>query len=171
MRLPVIATTAHKGKVLEIDYERETVSLRGPHGEGLGTIKWADLIEFIQGAGEPVHQTDSRDQPRMSLLLKVRYTAAGGKPIESRAGGIGGGGIFIESTAPLPVGTELALSFALPDRPQEWLDAKGTVAWVCPKPDQYTFSIGMGVQFTDISAAARKRIIDLVNSMKRPATK
>jgi uncharacterized protein (TIGR02266 family) len=171
MRLPVIATTAHKGKVLEVDYERETVTLRGSHGELLGTISWAELIEHIQGVGETDAITETRDQPRLSLLLKVRYSAGGDKPIESRAGGIGGGGMFIESAAPLPIGTALTMSFALPDRPQDWMDAKGTVAWVCPKPDQYTFSTGMGVQFTDIAAPARKRVIDFVNSLKRPATK
>ncbi len=85
---------------------------------------------------------------------------------ESRAGGIGGGGLFIESTAPLPVGTKLTVEFVLPDRPAEWLEAKGAVAWVCPKADQYTFSPGMGVRFTDISAEARGRVMDLVKSLK-----
>ncbi|HZS10923.1 MAG TPA: PilZ domain-containing protein [Nitrospirales bacterium] len=171
MRLPVISTTAHKGKVLEVDYERETVTLRGPQGEMLGTISWADLIEHIQGTHEADPMANTRDHPRLSLLLKVRYHTQGAKPIDSRAGGIGGGGMFIESTAPLPIGTELNMSFSLPDKPQEWLEAKGTVAWVCPKPDQYTFSTGMGVQFNEISPAVRKRVVDFVNSLKRPQAK
>lgn len=174
MRLPVIATLAHKGKALEIDYERETITVRGAHGEILGTLTWADLIERAQDAPPPPAPepyADARSTPRASLVLRVKYAADGGRPVESRAGGVGGGGMFIETESPFPVGTELALSFTLPDRPKEWLDATATVAWVCPKPDQYTFSTGMGMQFVKIAPDTRKRIVDLVNAMRRAPTK
>ena len=82
------------------------------------------------------------------------------------AGGIGGGGLFIESTAPLPVGTKLAMEFSLPEQPVEWIPAKGVVAWVCPKADQYTFSPGMGVRFSDIAPEARERIHAIVKTLE-----
>lgn len=167
MRLPVIATVPHKGKALELDCEREIITVRGLKGEKLGTVTWASIIEQAHSEQESERLPDTRNEPRLSLVLKVRYSPFGGKCLESRAGGIGGGGIFIESTAPLPVGTDLAVEFALPDRPSEWMQAKGTVAWVCPKSDQYTFSPGMGVRFADISAEARGRVVQFVNSMKR----
>ncbi len=44
---------------------------------------------------------------------------------------------------------------------------RGTVACVCPKPDQYTFCSGMGVRFTTITTEARERVLALVNSLKR----
>lgn len=166
MRLPVITTSAHKGKVLEIDYERERMTLHGPNGKVIGTVTWAELIEYIQDLHSHGPGPEAREQPRMSLVLKVRYSVPGGKPIESRAGGIGGGGVFIESTLPLQKGTQIAMSLTLPDQPDESFDAKGVVSWVCPKPDQYTFSTGMGVQFVEISPTARKRIVDFVNSLK-----
>ncbi|MDP1756554.1 MAG: PilZ domain-containing protein, partial [Pseudohongiella sp.] len=78
---------------------------------------------------------------------------------------IGGGGLFIESTTPLPVGTKLAMDFSLPEQPSEWIQAKGVVAWVCPKADQYTFSPGMGVRFTDIQPEARDRILAIVKTL------
>lgn len=166
MRLPVIATSGHQGKVLELDCKRELVTVRGPKGEPLGSVTWASIIEQAgatsQGAGLPEH----REQPRVSLVLKVRYTTRGGKAVESRAGGIGGGGLFIESPAPLPVATDIALEFSLPDRPGEWLQASGTVAWVCPKADHYTFSSGMGIRFSEIAPEARARILQLVNSVR-----
>jgi type IV pilus assembly protein PilZ len=167
MRLPIIATVAHKGKALELDCEREMIIVRGVKGEKLGTVTWAAIVEHVGSAHEPDRVQETRDQPRLSLVLKVRYSTAGGKCIESRAGGIGGGGLFIESVAPLPVGTDLAVEFSLPDRPLEWMQAKGTVAWVCPKSDQYTFSPGMGVRFLDISTDARMRVLELVNSLRR----
>ncbi len=167
MRLQVIATASHKGKALELDCERETITVRGLKGEKLGTITWATIIEQARLAQEPEQLPDTRDQPRLSLVLKVRYSTSGGKCVESRAGGIGGGGLFIESTAPLRVGTDLTLEFALPDSPSEWMQAKGIVSWVCPKSDQYTFSPGMGVRFIDISTEARRRIVEFVNSIRR----
>jgi uncharacterized protein (TIGR02266 family) len=166
MRLPVITTLGHKGKALELDCERELITIRGPKGEKLGSVTWASIIEQARPLPEPDRWNELRDQPRLSLVLKVRYTTAGGKTIESRAGGIGGGGLFIESVSPLPVGTDIALEFALPDRPTEWMHARGTIAWVCPRPDHYTFSPGMGVRFTDIALEARTRIIDLVKSLR-----
>jgi type IV pilus assembly protein PilZ len=166
MRLPVITTLIHKGKALELDCERELITVRGSKGEKLGSVTWASIIEQARPLPEPDRWNELRDQPRLSLVLKVRYTTAGGKTIESRAGGIGGGGLFIESVSPLPVGTSISLEFTLPDQPAEWLHAKGAIAWVCPKPDHYTFSPGMGVQFTDIQLDARARIVELVKSLR-----
>jgi uncharacterized protein (TIGR02266 family) len=102
----------------------------------------------------------------VTLTFRVKYKTPEGQHFESRAGGIGGGGLFIESHSPLPVGTKLALEFSLPEKPSEWLPAKGLVAWVCPKADQYTFSPGMGVRFTEISPDIRNRVLELVKSLQ-----
>jgi len=167
MKLPVIVTLGHKGKALELDCEQETITLLGLGGEQLGTLTWESVIDQILASRQPKDPKEARTDPRVSLSVKVKYSTPEGKLFESRAGGIGGGGLFIESTEPPPVGTKLAIQFALPDGPSEWLEAKGAVAWVCPKADQYTFSPGMGVRFTDISAEARGRVMDLVRSLKR----
>ena len=168
MRLPVLVTKTHRGKAFELDMERETITLLGIVGERLGTVPWASVIEMILGASGQPKATDSRSEQRASLILKVRYTTPDGKVIESRASGIGGGGLFIESAAPLRVGTHVPVAFALPDQPTEWLEAQCTVSWVCPKPDQYTFFPGMGMRFTDISPDIRSRLRDLVAAMTRP---
>ncbi|MEW6544594.1 MAG: PilZ domain-containing protein [Nitrospirota bacterium] len=165
-RWPVAVSEAHQGKSLEVDVAKETISLIGPSGENLGTVTWAAVIELIQETYPPP-RTEARAHPRVSLVIRVRYRTAAGVEAETRASGIGGGGLFIESTSPLPVGTELALEFALPDRPTEWLSAKGAVAWVCPKSDHYTFFPGMGVRFTQIAAGVRERVQALVASLQR----
>lgn len=69
--------------------------------------------------------------------LKVRYTTPEGKQFDGLTGGIGGGGLFIESGAPLNPGTELTIEFALPDLPGDRLKAKAKVAWVRNKPERY----------------------------------
>ncbi len=58
------------------------------------------------------------------------------------------------------------MEFTLPESPGEWLSAKGGIAWVCPKADQYTFSPGMGVRFTDIDQETRNKVLSLVHSVK-----
>lgn len=167
MKLPVNTTKVHKGKALEIDSEQETITLLDPSGQNLGTVTWESIIEHIRASTEKTTPLHVRVHPRASLLIRVRYRTLSGRQIEGRASGIGGGGLYIESTAPLPVGTEMAIQFALPEHPSEWLEAKGIVSWVCPKSDQYTFFPGMGVRFSEIDAGARERVLDLVTSLKR----
>jgi type IV pilus assembly protein PilZ len=167
MKLPIVATKAHQGKSLELDTKRETIALLGPDGQTLGVVNWGAIVDYISFSQQHAHPNEARLQPRVSLTAKVRYVAPDGSQVESRATGIGGGGLFIESTAPLAIGTELTVSFSLPDRSTEWLEARGRVAWVCPKPDQYTFFPGMGVRFTTVAPDTRARMLEFVNSLKK----
>jgi len=155
MRLPVTATKAHKGKSLELDREHETIRLLGAKGDQLGTVSWESVIDLIQAMRA---QTRPENHETSSFVVNVRYGTADGQWFTSRASGVGDEGLFIECNDPLPVGTKLVMEVALPDCPTEWLGAKGTIAWVCPKADHYTFSSGMGVRFTEISAIARERV-------------
>ena len=166
MKFPVFTTEGHGGKVLEVNAEQEVVTLHSNTGEMLGTLSWGSVIEQILASDDDVRFAHARSHPRAPLAVKVRYTTPEGQQFESRAGGIGGGGLFIESLNPLSVGTKLALEFSLPEQPSEWLPAKGVVAWVCPKADQYTFSPGMGVRFTEINPDIRNRVLELVKSLQ-----
>jgi uncharacterized protein (TIGR02266 family) len=140
------------------------VTLLGINGEPIGSLSWDFVIDQILAYRKLPVQKEVRSEPRISLAFRVRYNTPEGPRFESRAGGIGGGGLFIESQAPLPMGTKLAMEFSLPEKPSEWLPAKGMVAWVCPKADQYTFSPGMGVRFTEITQEVRERILELVKT-------
>jgi len=108
-----------------------------------------------------------RAHPRAPLAIKVRYATQDGKQFESITGGIGGGGLFIESGTPLPVGSEVTVDFSLPDRPLERVKAKARVAWIRKKPERYLLFPGMGVQFTDIPPQARQQVIDLVAALNQ----
>lgn len=166
MKYPVSSSLRHRGKVLELDAAREIITLLGINGEPIGSLSWDFVIDQILAYRKPPVQKEVRSEPRISLAFRVRYNTPEGQRFESRAGGIGGGGLFIESQSPLPVGTKLAMEFSLPEKPTEWLPAKGIVAWVCPKADQYTFSPGMGVRFTDVTPEIRDRILELVKSVQ-----
>ena len=166
MKYPVLTSLRHKGKALQIDTEREMVILLGVNGDVIGSLSWDFFIDQILAYRKVAVQKEVRSEPRISLTFRVRYNTPEGERFESRAGGIGGGGLFIESHTPLPVGTKLAMEFSLSQKSEEWLPAKGTVAWVCPKADQYTFSPGMGVRFTEIDETVRDQIHELVKGIQ-----
>jgi uncharacterized protein (TIGR02266 family) len=167
MKFPVTLTQGHEGKVVEMDADHEVVMLRNAKGELLGTLSWGDVIERILASEDDVRFAHARAHPRAPLALKVRYTTPEGKQFDSLTGGIGGGGLFIESSTPLAPGTELAVEFALPDRPWEKHKAKAKVAWTRNKPERYLLFPGMGVQFTDINDKSRKELVDLVAALNR----
>lgn len=166
MKYPVVSSLRHKGKTIELDSAREIIALIGLNGEPMGNMSWDFVIDQILAYRKPPVLKEARSEPRVSLSFRVRYKTPEGQQFESRAGGIGGGGLFIESQSPLSVGTKLTMEFSLAERTDEWLAAKGVVAWVCPKADQYTFSPGMGVRFTDIAPDIRSRVLDLVKSLQ-----
>jgi len=167
MRFPITATREHQGKVLGIDCDQETLSLFDEKGQRLGILDWASLIEHILSIDEDARFAHSRAYPRTPLAIKVHCVAPDGKHFDSLTGGIGGGGMFIESSTPLSPGTELKVEFALPDRPGKKFETRARVAWTRSKPERYLLFPGMGVQFTDIDQDAQKRLIDLVTSLNR----
>lgn len=168
VKFPVVSSSRHKGKTLEVDSAKEIITLVGINGEPMGSLAWDFLVDQILTHRKPQQSREARSEPRISLSIRVKYHTAEGTQVESRAGGIGGGGLFIESFTPLAVGTKLLMEFTLPESPTEWLSAKGVIAWVCPKADQYTFSPGMGVRFSDIATETRNRVLSLVHSVKGP---
>jgi len=167
MKFPVYMTEGHGGKVLEVNADQEVVTLYSNKGEMLGTLSWGSVIEQILAGDDDVRFAHARSHPRAPLAVKVRYTTPEGRQFDSLTGGIGAGGLFIESSAPLAPGTELSVEFALPDRPWEKYKAKAKVAWTRNKPERHLLFPGMGVQFTNIEEKVRKELVELVEALNR----
>ena len=91
MRLPIVATRSHLGKTLELDCDREIITLLGAEGEELGTLPWESVINQLLAQEPQVDPEETRSQPRVSLSFKVRYRTPEGHSFESHGGGIGGG--------------------------------------------------------------------------------
>lgn len=174
MRLPILVSDLHRGKALELDCNHETITLLSAEGRLLGHVGWDAVIDLIRSTADDENgKRHVRAYPRAPLAVKVKYTTQDGKQFDGLTGGIGGGGLFIESSMPMPAGSELSVQFSLPDRPMETIHAKCKVAWVRPKPDRFTLYPGMGVQFTDIPQTAREKVIELVRSLiqvRQPAS-
>jgi len=167
MKFPVTMTPGHDGTTLEIDSDHELIALHDQHGQQLGTLTWQEIIERIVAIDDAHRFAHARAHARAPLAVKVRYTTPEGKQYDSLTGGIGGGGLFIESSTPLAPGTELAVEFTLPDRPWAKHKAKAKVAWTRNKPERFLLFPGMGVQFTDIEDQARKELVELVAALNR----
>ncbi|MBY0249498.1 MAG: PilZ domain-containing protein [Nitrospiraceae bacterium] len=170
MKLPVISTPGHQGKTMIVDADLETVAVQDSSGKVLGDMPWGEIIERVL-AGEDAAFAHCRAYPRAPLAIKVQCSTPDGKKFESLTAGIGGGGLFIESSSPLAMGTELSLEFSLPDRPLEKLRAKAKVAWVRNKPERYLLFPGMGVQFMDIDSKVQNLLIGLVEALNRSRTR
>ncbi|MBL8076119.1 MAG: PilZ domain-containing protein [Nitrospira sp.] len=167
MKIPVVSTAGHRGKSLIIDAQQETIHVYDLSGQLLGNVSWGSLIERVLATNEEARFAHCRAQPRAPLALKVRYTTPEGKQFDSLTGGIGGGGLFIESGAPLSPGTELTVEFALPDRPTEKIKAKAKVAWARHKPERYLLFPGMGIQFMDLEEKIQEDLVRLVEALNR----
>ncbi len=167
MAFPVVSTAEHQGKSLIVDDEKETINVHDISGQLLGSMSWGAIIERVLVNGEDARFAHCRTQPRVPLALKIRYTTPEGKQFDSLTGGIGGGGLFIESGAPLSPGTELTVEFALPDRPWDKLKAKAKVAWVRNKPERYLLFPGMGIQFVELDKKVQKQLVGLVEALNR----
>jgi uncharacterized protein (TIGR02266 family) len=167
MKFPVTTTEKHEGKVLEMNADQEVVTLRSTTGELLGVLSWGEVIEQILSSDDDARFAHARSHPRAPLAMKVRYTTPEGRQFDSLTGGIGAGGLFIESSAPLAPGTELSVEFALPDRPWEKHQAKAKVAWTRNKPERHLLFPGMGIQFIDLDEKARKELVELVDALNR----
>lgn len=166
-KISVTSTPGHQGKSLLIDTERETIVVYDTSGQLLGSMPWGAIIERVLASSEDARFAHCRAQPRAPLALKVRYTTPEGKQFDSLTGGIGGGGLFIESGAPLAPGTEIQVEFSLPDRPWDKLKAKAKVAWTRNKPERYLLFPGMGVQFVDMDQTVQEQLVALVDALNR----
>ncbi len=167
MKFSIVSSDRHHGKQLAIDPDHETVDILDAAGRLLGRVSWESIIESALTTGEDSRFVRCRDYVRAPLSVKVRYTTSEGRQFDGLTGGIGGGGLFIESSDPLARGTELTVQFALPDRPWEEVRAKAKVVWARTKPERYLLFPGMGIQFTEIDEQARAQLVDLVDALNR----
>lgn len=89
---------------------------------------------------------------RSQMLLEVKYEGAGVRA-ETRISDISTTGVFIDAMSPLPIGSNVKLTFTLPTG--RLIEAEGTVTQSQPR-------IGMGVEFTIIKPDDRDHIRDII---------
>lgn len=102
-----------------------------------------------------------RNYPRAQLSLKVKYQSPSSTGKDGFTGTMGGGGVFIETVNPFPLGNEIVLDFALPGKAGH-VRVEGVVVWVRSGFEAKDLKPGMGVQFKKVQDEDRDKILDLV---------
>jgi uncharacterized protein (TIGR02266 family) len=98
--------------------------------------------------------------PRVATTIKIAFQNSG-VPVSSYILNLSSGGIFIKTDTPLPIDSMLSLHFQLPGD-LEPMNIQGRVVWIKQKAN--AFPSGMGVQFTELSQAHKKKIHAFVES-------
>lgn len=107
--------------------------------------------------GSPSDRVDHR----VPIQLLVDYRS-GGHFLFDFCRDLGTGGVFIETSNPLTSGSEIELTFTIPDS-KETLKTKGRVIWSqSPIANRTDVSVGMGVQFTQFNESQRKILDDFI---------
>ena len=107
-----------------------------------------------------VDSAEGRSGRRIPIQLLVDYKSDGNYLFDF-CRDLGTGGVFIQTTKPLPTGSAIDLTFTIPDS-KETLTAKGTVIWVQGTVNKNEATAGMGVQFAGFSNDQRKLLEDFV---------
>jgi type IV pilus assembly protein PilZ len=102
-----------------------------------------------------------RNYPRAPVSIRIQYQGSQKNIMEGFTAIMGGGGVFVDTVAPLPVGTPVSLEFGLPGQTAS-VKVEGQVVWVRPEFDPKGFSPGMGIQFKKINETDREKIVQFV---------
>jgi uncharacterized protein (TIGR02266 family) len=102
-----------------------------------------------------------RTDHRVPIQLLVDYKADGHYLFDF-CRDLGTGGVFIETKQPLNTGSEIELTFTIPDS-KETLCTKGKVIWSqAAVAGRHDINVGMGVQFTKFSESQRKTLDEFI---------
>ena len=106
--------------------------------------------------------TDDRSGQRVPIQLLVDYKADGHYLFDF-CRDLGTGGVFIQTPRPLPTGSDIDLTFTIPDS-KETLSTKGTVIWAqAPVTGRKDLVPGMGVQFSGFTGEQRRVLEEFVH--------
>jgi uncharacterized protein (TIGR02266 family) len=104
---------------------------------------------------------DRRDE-RIALALEVEFRNVGAFLV-AYSTNLSKGGMFVEMEDPLPVGTEIAMRFAVPGEPA--IDVIGVVTWVQAWRTELQ-PRGMGVRFDHLEARHGEAIDRIVSGFR-----
>ncbi|BCA78725.1 TIGR02266 family protein [Desulfuromonas sp. AOP6] len=114
-------------------------------------------------------QIAERATPRVKIRMLVHYGVEDEKTLHDYSVNISAGGIFLETSHPMPVDTPVTLDFFVPGV-EETIRCKGRVTWLNAalsktKPD---FPAGVGIAFEEIPAADSQRIREFIHAECAP---
>lgn len=116
----------------------------------------------------PISTADSRAERRSYERFEVTWSVdcvTEDTFLYASIGNISEMGIFVRTTDPLPVGTQLTLRFA-PMNSTDPFVLRGTVQWInALRPLSDNPNPGMGIRFIDLSLEDRERIVETIHTI------
>lgn len=106
-----------------------------------------------------------RRAARLHHEILVAYRTVDGF-ITDWAVNISKGGLFVNTRAPLPVGSQVRLIVSLPNAAFPF-DLQGKVSWVNEFDNASNLVPGMGIEFVDIDEEKKSRIADFVEILRK----
>ncbi|MFI5290361.1 MAG: TIGR02266 family protein [Polyangia bacterium] len=103
---------------------------------------------------------DKRQHPRVPVSLTVSYPSKGALA-QDLISDLSPGGVFIRTSQPLPIGTEIELQVVLGDE-EPPIGVRGKVVWL--RSGQAATQEGMGIRFTGVMGEV---LAELVSAAKK----
>lgn len=124
-------------------------------------VKPLDRISFLRMGRQFLCSIREHRQP---CFMPVKFTWKG-ETVLGKCLDISSGGMFLESSADIPVGEVLGLDFVLPNGVNLASKCQGEVMWQNRKPNMYKphYPVGMGIRFNDPS----KVLIDEITRLMK----
>ncbi len=108
---------------------------------------------------------EKRKYHRVEYVFKVDYRTPEAL-FNEFAENISEGGLFIKTSNPLPVGTEITIEFLLPLL-NEPIRVKGRVEWHTEMPGVRKLTPGMGVSFQGLTPEDKEKINRIVRALRQ----
>ena len=102
------------------------------------------------------NQSDKRTAERLPIRMLVEYESSEDFLIDYTAN-MSIGGMFIQTSNPLEVGTRFRLRFRIPER-ESPVDTVGEVCWVLTPEEAGCMQPGMGVRFEELAGKDRASV-------------
>jgi type IV pilus assembly protein PilZ len=106
---------------------------------------------------------ERRAEPRVPLHIQIQYKTAD-QFFQDYMKNLSSGGIFIETSKPLKVGTKLKVQFCLPKMKKEIL-ADGVVVRKVDLGRANPGAGGMGIQFSDLNLEDKTSLDEYIQEM------
>ncbi len=101
------------------------------------------------------------ERHRVPFPIEIRDERGGGAPMQTSASDSSGRGCYVESLVPLPLGTQLSVSF--------WLDLEKIVTPAIVRTSDP--GVGMGIEFTGLSQTNQDRLQQKLEEVNTDAKK
>ena len=122
-------------------------------------VKPLDRHSFLQVGRQFIEEIREHRQPSFfPVIITVNGEEYKGKCLD-----LSGGGMFVESQAEIPAGSQATISFKLPNGPATEITCSAKVMWQNRKPDPMKphYPHGLGIMFVELPASVHKAILHL----------